>query len=167
MKTFSYWPNPWQTLGLALLWLLLVNDLTLGHIMLGLLLGGLIAVATQRFRVKVPPIRKPLKLCLFFMRVAVDIVVANVQIARLVLGPVERLQPAFVEVPMQIEDEFVLSLLTSVISLTPGTVSAGLSADRKRLLLHALDAPNDQQIIDDIRLRYEAPLMEIFQCSVS
>ncbi|MNJ77241.1 Na(+)/H(+) antiporter subunit E [compost metagenome] len=66
---------------------------------------------------------------------------------------------------MLIEDEFVLSVLTSIISLTPGTVSSGLSPDHKTLLLHALDAPDIEAVVAEIKARYEAPLLEIFQCS--
>jgi len=94
-----------------------------------------------------------------------DIVRANLTVARLVLGPTRNLQPAFIEVPMLIENEFVLSVLTSIISLTPGTVSSGLSPDHKMLLLHALDAPDIEALVAEIKTRYEAPLLEIFQCS--
>ena len=167
MSGYRLWPHPGWTLGLAFLWLLLVNSFSLGHWVLGLMLGWLISTSTQQFLIKVPKVRKPLHLIGFMLKVCWDIVIANVQIARLTLGPIERLQPAFIEVPMQIKDEFVLSLLTSVISLTPGTVSAGLNDDHSCLLLHALDAPDEQKIIDEIKQRYEAPLMEIFACSAT
>jgi multicomponent K+:H+ antiporter subunit E len=90
---------------------------------------------------------------------------ANLHVAKLVLGPKNRLHPAFVEVPMDIGDEFVLAVLTSIVSLTPGTVSAGLSPDRRVLLLHVLDAPNPDEIVEQVKTRYEAPLLEIFECS--
>jgi multicomponent K+:H+ antiporter subunit E len=41
-------------------------------------------------------------------------------------------------------------------------VSAELSDDRKYLLVHALDLPDPQALIDEIKTRYEAPLKEIF-----
>ena len=117
------------------------------------------------FLIEVPPIRKPLKLCLFTLKVLYDIVVANVQVAKLVLGPKEKLRPAFVEVPMAIGNEFALATLTSIISLTPGTVSACLSPDRRVLMVHALDVPDVDALISDVKRNYEAPLLEIFECS--
>ena len=117
------------------------------------------------FLIEVPPIRKPLKLCLFTLKVLYDIVVANVQVAKLVLGPKDKLRPAFVEVPMAIGNEFALATLTSIISLTPGTVSACLSADRRVLMVHALDVPDVDALISDVKRNYEAPLLEIFECS--
>ena len=52
--------------------------------------------------------------------------------------------------------------MTSMITLTPGTVSAALSDDRKFLLVHVLHLEDPQDLIDTIKRRYEAPLMEIF-----
>ncbi|MBA1262834.1 MAG: Na+/H+ antiporter subunit E [Pseudomonas stutzeri] len=164
MKRFRLLPNPMLTLLLAALWLLMNNTLGVGHIVLGLFLGWVIPLLVAGFLIDVPPVRKPLKLCLFMLMVFYDIVIANIHVARLVLGSKEKLQPAFIEVPMLIENEFVLATLTSIISLTPGTVSAGLSADHRSLLLHALDAPDIETVVTEVKSRYEAPLLEIFEC---
>lgn len=158
-------PHPWLTLLLTLIWLLLVNTFNLGQLLLGALLGWGITLLTGNFLLEVPRVRKPLLLCGFMLRVFYDIVVANLHVARLVLGPRNRLNPAFVEVPMAIENNFVLAVLACIVSLTPGTVSAGLSADHKTLLLHGLDVPDMQAMIDEVKSRYEAPLLEIFECS--
>ena len=44
----------------------------------------------------------------------------------------------------------------------PGTVSAALTDDRRYLLVHMLDVTSAQDAIDNIKTRYEKPLMEIF-----
>ncbi|MCU1716101.1 Na+/H+ antiporter subunit E [Pseudomonas sp. 5P_3.1_Bac2] len=158
-------PHKGMILCLTLIWLLLANSLSLGNIVLGALLGWLIVLLSQHFLLDLPPVRKPWLLCRFVLLVFYDIVVANLQVAKLVLGPGKGLNPAFVEVPMAIENDFLLAVLASIVSLTPGTVSAGLSADHKVLLLHGLDVRNEQALIDEVKSRYEAPLLEIFQCS--
>jgi multicomponent K+:H+ antiporter subunit E len=158
-------PHPLMMLVLAVLWLLMVNSIALGQVLLGLFLGWAIVQLTQHFLLEVPRIRKPLLLVTFMLKVFYDIIIANLQVAKLVLGSPQRLNPAFVDVPMDIENDFVLAVLSSIVSLTPGTVSAGLSADHKILLLHGLDVPDRQALIDEVKQRYEAPLMEIFECS--
>lgn len=160
-----WFPHPHLTLLLALIWLALVNTIEPGHVLLGLFLGWAIVWLTRDFLLNVPHLRRPVAFGLFIIKVFYDIVLANLHVARLVLGPKDRLQPAFVEVPMAIEDEFLLSLLACVVSLTPGTVSAGLSADHKTLLLHALDVSDTDALIAEVKSRYEAPLLEIFECS--
>jgi multicomponent K+:H+ antiporter subunit E len=57
-----------------------------------------------------------------------------------------------------------LTIFTSSVSLTPGTVSVELSEDRKWLYVHALHLEDEQELIDLIKARYEAPLKEIFGC---
>lgn len=164
MKRFRLLPNPMLTLLLAGIWLLLNNTLAGGHVVLGLFLGWAIPLLVSGFLIEVPRVRKPLKLCRFILIVLCDIVVANIHVARLVLGPKEKLRPAFIVMPMRIENEFVLAVLTSIVSLTPGTVSAGLSPDHKSLLMHALDAPDREEIVASVQSRYEAALLEIFEC---
>ncbi|MGE4406121.1 Na+/H+ antiporter subunit E [Pseudomonas sp.] len=158
-------PNPALTLLLTLIWLLLNNTLSFAHLVLGLFLGWAIPLLVRGFLIEVPRVRKPLKLVLFTFKVFYDIAVANIHVAKLVLGPRSHLRPAFVEVPVAIESEFVLATLTSIISLTPGTVSAGLSEDRKTLILHALDVPDIDMLVAEVKRNYEAPLLEIFECS--
>lgn len=158
-------PNLSLTLLLAALWLLLNNTVSLGHVVLGLFLGWAIPLLIGGFLIEVPSVRRPLKLCTFLLKIFYDIAVANIHVAKLVLGPRGHLQPAFIEVPMAIENPFVLSVLTSIISLTPGTVSASLRADHKVLLIHALDAPDIDGLIGEVKNRYETPLLEIFECS--
>lgn len=158
-------PHPVLTLLLVALWLLMNNTLSIGHLVLGFILGWSIPLICRNFLIDVPRVRKPIKLVFFIIQVFYDIVLANLHIARLVLGPKSKLNPAFVEVPVDIEDEFLLSALASIVSLTPGTVSAGLSHNHKTLLLHGLDIPDEQALIAQVKSRYEAPLMEIFACS--
>lgn len=92
-----------------------------------------------------------------------DIVVANFQVARIILDPGRVPRPRFV-VPLALHDPLVVTVLAGVISLTPGTVSTRLSEGGKTLVLHCLDVADEQALLRRIRTRYEAPLREIFQC---
>lgn len=91
-----------------------------------------------------------------------DIVVANVVVARLILGPARRLHPIYVEVPLELEQPLAIVLLASVITMTPGTVSSDLSADRRRLRVHILHTQDPAAVVANIKERYERPLKEIF-----
>jgi len=69
-----------------------------------------------------------------------------------------------VRYPLELEEKFPITLLSSTITLTPGTVSAYLTLDGRHLIIHALDVEDEQELIDEIRQRYERPLKEIFEC---
>ncbi len=150
---------------LLALWLLLANSLALGQ----LILGGLLALVIPRWVEPFWPARPrtchPLRLLRFTGLVLADIVRANVSVARLILGPPAALRPAFVEVPLDLTDEFAITVFASTVSLTPGTVSATVSADRRTLLVHGLDVADGAALAAELKQRYEAPLKEILECS--
>lgn len=158
-------PQPLLSLSLLLIWLLLVNQFSLGQFLLGLLLALTIPQLIRPMRGEQTRMVKLRKLPPFLLMLLRDIVVANIQVAIRIMGPTERLQPAFVEVPLQLRDPLGLTILASVICLTPGTVSADLSDDRKTLLVHGLDVPDSEALVAEIKQRYEAPLLEMFPCS--
>lgn len=165
MKTWRWLPHPLLSLCLLGLWLLLVNQFSVGHLLLGSLLGWLIPLISRVFWINPPRVEHPWLLCKFLLLVLGDIVVANLQVARLILNPRSQLRPAFIEIPVLLEDELALTMLASIISLTPGTVSADLSDDRRTLLLHCLNVPDEEALVAEIKQRYEAPLREVFACS--
>jgi len=73
------------------------------------------------------------------------------------------LRPVFVEVPLALETDLAISLLANTISLTPGTVSARLSADKRTLVVHTLDTGDAAALVAEIKQRYETPLKKIFE----
>lgn len=157
-------PQPLLSLCLWLVWLLLANSAAPGHLLLGAVLAVALPLFTVRFWPNRPRIQRPWKLLRYGVILSWDIVVANVAVARLILGPVGRLRPAFIRLPLDLDNEFALVMLIHSLSLTPGTVSADVSADRRFLLIHVLDVEDQAQLIARIKQRYEAPLKEIFAC---
>lgn len=161
--TLRLLPHPLLTPTLAAIWLLLNNSLAPGQIILGALLGWLIPLFTLRFWPDTVRIRKPWLLLRFFVVFLFDVCIANLAVARRILGRPERLRPAFIEVPLALDSELAISFLANTICLTPGTVSALLSPDRRILLVHALDAPDPDAVRAIIKSRYEAPLKAVFE----
>lgn len=160
----SRWlPHPLLTPILTVIWLLLVNSIAPGQILLGLLLGWGLPLFTLRFWPETVPIYRPLVLVRFIAIMLYDIAVANLAVAWLVLGSTRKLRPAFVQVPLALKSDLAISLLSNTVCLTPGTVSSRVSRDRQQLLVHALDCAEPERLIHIIKSRYEAPLREIFE----
>lgn len=158
------WPRPVLSWVLWVLWLLLVNEISVGHMLLALFWAWLIPFYTHSFWPGVMSLRKPWLAIKFFAVVMWDILLANWVVASLIMRPSKSLQPAFMSLPLELKEDFSITLLASTISLTPGTVSADLSIDRRHLLIHALHVDDEQATIQQIKQRYEAPLKEIFEC---
>lgn len=142
--------------------LLLPDSPTPGYIALALLLALLIPQVARRLDREfayVATLRPVPRLVLLLLY---DIVRSNIHVAFLVLGRESALKPGWVWVPLELTNIHGITALASIITLTPGTVSAELSDDRRYLLVHALNLQNPQDVIDQIKTRYEAPLKEIF-----
>ena len=156
-------PHPILTLVLWAIWLLLNNTVAMGHVVLGGVLAIVIPMLTSGFWPESVCIRHPKTLFKFIAVVIWDILIANVIVAKLILGNKDRLQPKFLHIPLDIEHPLAISILANTISLTPGTVSCDLNADKTVLLVHGLHEDDPQDTINEIKQRYEAPLKEIFE----
>ena len=77
--------------------------------------------------------------------------------------PRARIQSAWIPIPLDLTTPEAISLLAGTITMTPGTLTADLSAARRALLVHALHAPDPDAVRDDIKTRYEARLKRIFE----
>jgi multicomponent K+:H+ antiporter subunit E len=157
-------PHPVLTPILAVVWLLLNNNVAPGHILLGLFLGWGIPRFTMVFWPDPVRIRRPgvlLRLTAVFLY---DVLVANLAVAKLILVGPGHLRPAFVEVPLALRGDLGISLLANIICLTPGTVSAKVSSDRRTMIVHTLDTDDPDGLVATIKARYERPLQEVFEC---
>ncbi len=166
MKLVSrIFPMPLHTAMLLVVWLMLNNTVSLGHILLGSVLAIVIPWLCAPLRVPQPGVKRPLKVVSYVLLVLWDIVVANIEVALLVIGPMKRIKPGFVAVPLDLPDPLPITVLASTVTMTPGTVSAEVSADKKWLYVHVLNMPeNEQEVIDSIKQRYESRVKEIFGC---
>ncbi len=161
---FRFFPMPFHTFLLFTIWLLLNNSLSAGHLLLATVLSIIIPWGVSSMTTERPRIQKPTLAISYVFLVLKDIISANFSVALLVLGPLKKLQPGFVAVPLDIKSELGITLLASTVSLTPGTVSAEISEDQKWLYIHALHLENSEELIQEVKSRYEAPLKEIFGC---
>ena len=161
---FQRWvPHPLLTVTLTLIWLLLANGFSVGGLIVGLVLGLSIPRITASFWPDRPHIQNYGKAVAYVLLVIYDVVVANVQVALIILfRPLKSLNTCWVCVPLELTNPEAITVFAGTITMTPGTVSCDLSADGRALLVHCLDAPDPEAAVRDMKTRYEARLMEIF-----
>lgn len=157
-------PHPMLSAILAAVWVLLVNELSWGAVAFGLLLGFGIAGLTSAYWPGRPRIRHPLAIAEYGAVVLWDIVVSNVQVAYLVLfRRGASLRSQFVTVPLDLQSPEAIATLAGTITMTPGTLSADLSADGRALLVHCLETTDPAGTVAAIKSRYERRLKRIFE----
>jgi multicomponent K+:H+ antiporter subunit E len=156
-------PQPLLSAALLGTWLLLHNSLAPGQI----LLGGTLALTLAWWVTRIWPepvrLRQPGQWLRYLGRLLWDIVIANLEVARLILSrSAISVRPGFITMPLELENEFAIAVLATTITLTPGTISVEVLPDPRRLRIHGLDIVDEATLIATLKNRYETPLKEMF-----
>ena len=156
-------PHPGLSVMLVFVWMMLLNSFTLGGFLLAVLLGILVPLLTAPYWPNRPPLRFGWPMIDYVAVVLWDIVVANFQVAALILFRRSRdLRSRWLVIPLDLCSAEAITTLAGTISLTPGTVSADVAADGRSLLVHALHVADEAAEVARIKRRYEARLARIF-----
>lgn len=155
-------PHPGLSALLVAMWMVMVGDLTFGTLFLGLVVGLLVPLFTAPWWPGRPMVRFAPGIA-YVGLVLWDILIANFEVAAIILfKPNRDLRPAWLTIPLELTTPEAITVFAGTISLTPGTVSADVSACGTYLLVHALHAPDPAAEITKVKARYEARLMRIF-----
>ena len=156
-------PHPFLTILLAVVWILLQNQFSAGMAVFGLILGVVITKVTAVWWPERPGAIRVGAMFSYAIIVLWDILVANIQVAWIVLTvPNSKLKPAWIVIPLDLKQPEAITMLAGTITLTPGTVSADLSDAGHSLLVHVLHTDDPDAVVTEIKTRYEARLKEIF-----
>ncbi len=157
-------PSPALSVALLLLWLLLMQSLSAGTLVLGAALALFWPAVTVRLMPFPVRVRRPLVMTRLFCRVVLEMLRSNAEVAWAILTRGSRgIRSGFVLVPLELRDPNGLAVLAMIVTFTPGTAWAQLSADHRVLLLHVLALQSESDLVAFIKHRYERPLKEIFE----
>lgn len=93
-----------------------------------------------------------------------ELVKSTISVATIVLTRrTSTLEPAIVAYPLAVTKDFEIVLLANLITLTPGTLSVDVSADRKTLFVHCIDAPDPKAVVASIRRSFEHRILGVFE----
>lgn len=155
-------PSIPQSLTVLVFWLLMAETFDPANLLMGLLLALVMPMISARLERE---FARMARLDVFLMLGGLllwDLVKANFTVARQVLGPERKLTPHFIWIPLELTNIHGISALAAVITLTPGTVAAALTDDRKHMLVHVLSTDDPQGMVEEIKQRYEVPLRKVF-----
>jgi multicomponent Na+:H+ antiporter subunit E len=100
----------------------------------------------------------------FFFRFLWELLRANLGVARTVLfEPRDKINPAFLAIPLEAKTDAEIALLANLITLTPGTLSLDVSTDRSVLYIHTLDVEDVDALRVEIKRSLEKGLLEVMR----
>ncbi|MCX7868503.1 MAG: Na+/H+ antiporter subunit E [Terrimicrobiaceae bacterium] len=155
---------PILNLLLALLWAGLFGEFSATTLLSGFLLSYFVLMVVARggagyasYFGKIP---KVLAFGLYYLK---ELVKSNLIVAYDVLTPKHHMRPGVVAIPIRARTDFEITLLANLISMTPGTLSLDISADRKVLFVHAMYVKDPEELRRDITENLERRVLEILR----
>ncbi|QJP17313.1 Na+/H+ antiporter subunit E [Starkeya sp. ORNL1] len=157
-------PYPLLFLALWAMWLLLNQSVSPGQLIFGALIAFGACWAMAALGPEPARVRSPGAVIRLAGRVAVDVVRSNIAVGRIILGlaPPNR-RSGFMTVPLDLTNHYGLTVLSIVLTATPGTLWMNYDSARRELLLHVLDLVDEEEWVRLIKDRYERLLIEIFE----
>jgi multisubunit Na+/H+ antiporter MnhE subunit len=92
-----------------------------------------------------------------------EILKANIQVVKLLFVSNESLRPALLEVPLRLTAPSGILVYSSMITLTPGTLSLEVSADQRFLYVHVIHTTDPGDVVRGLAATFEDPLLKVFR----
>lgn len=90
-----------------------------------------------------------------------EVILSNLRVAYDVLTPRHHMKPGFIAIPLGDLTDRQILILANLITMTPGTLSIDVSADRSILYLHAMYIDDPESVRRDITV-YRDKIKEVF-----
>lgn len=150
-------------LALALVWAAVLGELTLANLLAGYAIGfGILAVAGGLFGSS-RYFGKMLRLVEFVGYFLGQLVLSSLRVAADIVTPRHRARPGIVAVPLRARTDAEITLLANLISLTPGSLSLDVSADRATLFVHVMFLDDPEAFRRDISEGFERRVLELLR----
>ncbi|WP_419959383.1 Na+/H+ antiporter subunit E [Psychrobacillus sp. BM2] len=146
---------------IALTWMFLSVSFKPTTFIVGYLLGLLMLFMLRKSlstRFYMDRLWAVIKLASLFLK---ELVMSNISVLKLIVQPTMPIRPAIFAMPTVLEQDWEITLLSSLITLTPGTVVIDISDDNKILYIHSIDFEDIDEAIDSIRNTFEKAILEV------
>ena len=147
--------------ALAFLWMFIKVSFDPISFIKGYLFGLLVIFLFRRFfhsRFYLLRFWSFIKLTFIFLK---ELVLSNVAIVKIVLKPKLDMNPGIFALQTDLTKDWQITLLSSLITLTPGTLVIDVSEDNKILFIHAMDIGEVEDEIYSIKNTFERAILEV------
>jgi multicomponent Na+:H+ antiporter subunit E len=159
MKAGSYFL--WNIL-LALVWSAATGSFTEGNLVAGFLVGYMILAFSQSAIGESRYFSKSRQVFSFFGFFVWEVILSNFRMAYDVLNPA-RTRPGIIGVSLEPQSDTEISVLATLLTLTPGTLSVDVTPDRKTMYVHAMSVDNRDALERKIKQDFERRVLELLR----
>jgi multicomponent Na+:H+ antiporter subunit E len=146
-----------MNLLLALVWMTMTARFDFLNLILGLAVGYGVLVISQVAVGTSVYVSKSVRLVAFVAFYALEVVRANLR----VVTPTSQARPGIVAVPLEVSSDAEIILLTSLISMTPGSLCLDVSSDRRVLYVHVMFLDDPEVFRRSVKRDLERRVLEL------
>jgi multicomponent Na+:H+ antiporter subunit E len=150
-------------LFLAIVWVSLTGRMTGAGLLFGFALGYLLLLWLRPLIGPTTYFEKVPKVLSFLLFYAKEMLLANLRVARDVIAIRRRSRPGIVAVPLELSTDLEITVLVTLIALTPGTMALDVSSDRRVLYVHAMFVDSADALRAMIKRDLERRVKELFR----
>ncbi|ALC84612.1 MULTISPECIES: Na+/H+ antiporter subunit E [Bacillaceae] len=146
---------------IAVTWMFLSVSFKPSTFIVGYILGLLMLFMVRKSfstRFYLDKVWAVIKLTLLFLK---ELTLSNFSVLMLIIKPKMPIRPAIFAMPTVLEKDWEITLLSSLITLTPGTIVIDISDDNKTLYIHSLDFEDIDEAIQSIQNTFEKAILEV------
>jgi multicomponent Na+:H+ antiporter subunit E len=147
---------------MAVVWAIVSGSFSLHNLLFGFVLSLLTLSLLRGHRPGSGETSRTLRILSLLWLFLIELAKSAWRVAVLATRPKLDLHPGIFAYPLRVQGDFQISLLANLITLTPGTLSVDVSADRSTLYIHAVDCTDLEAARRDIADGFEAKIMEAF-----
>jgi len=148
---------------LALVWVSLTGRMTAGGLAFGFLLGYLLLLWLRRLFGPTTYFEKVRQILSFLLFYAKEMFRANLRVARDVISIRRQSRPGIVAIPLDLTTDLEITVLASLLALTPGTFGLDVSSDRRVLFVHAMFVESADALRETVKNDLERRVKELFR----
>ena len=148
-------------LAISFLWMFLNDSWTGAQFLTGYLAGLFIIYSVRRFfnmKFYLKTVIAVVKLGFIFIK---ELILSSVLVIKQILEPKMSIKPGVLVYDTVLESDVEVTLISLLITLTPGSVVIEVSDDNKKLLLHIMDMPVSSIVVLNSLKIYEKAIMEV------
>ncbi|MEO0482026.1 MAG: Na+/H+ antiporter subunit E [Planctomycetota bacterium] len=147
---------------LALVWAMTIGDFTPMNFAVGFGVGYAmlwLGASQRRQSIYFKKVNGFVRFTLYSFK---ELLVANFKMARYTLTPLRHLKPGILAIPLRPDmSDTEVTVLANLITLTPGTLSMDISADRTTLFVHFMHMDDPEAQRREIVEGFERRLLEL------
>jgi multicomponent Na+:H+ antiporter subunit E len=146
---------------LAFVWMFLKTSYSPASFFVGYFFGLLIIYIFRRFftsRFYLLRVVAVLNLIYIF---TLELILSNIAVLKAVLRPKLNIKPGIFAFPTELKEDWEITMLANLITLTPGTLVVDVSPDNRILYVHAMDITDADEAIQSIKNTFEKAIMEV------